>query len=196
MISFAFFSIQRLSKSKGGENHVLKFPEDKTLYDVDWLGIIDRKNKNLYSRVLVDDHVKASIPKMVTLDPLKGRNGLSSAEIIVLDSRTLVIKNFNFKGIHMKCTTLTKLTIAWAWQGGMGVTYFPPLDNFIKHCTTISIWQFWEGQGRIKCRTVFEERELNSHTIFCHESIFHMDLYQRTSSRHSLSHWCRRYNSQ
>ena len=95
---FYFFRIQRLSKSNAGENHVLKFPEDKTLFDVDWLGIIDRKNKALYSRVLVDEKVKASIPSILSLDSLKGRNGLSSSEVIILDSRTIVIKNFNFRG--------------------------------------------------------------------------------------------------
>ena len=93
-----FFRIQRLSRSNAGENHVLKFPEDKTLFDVDWLGIIDRKNKALYSRVLVDEKVKASIPRILSLDSLKGRNGLSSSEVIILDSRTIVIKNFNFRG--------------------------------------------------------------------------------------------------
>ena len=90
--------IQRLSKANAGKNYVLKFPEGKTILDVDWLGIIDRKNKALLSRVLVDDRAKANIPKTLHLEPLRGRNGLTSTEVIVLDSRTLAIKNFAFKG--------------------------------------------------------------------------------------------------
>ena len=59
---------------------------------------LDRKNKALYSRVLVDDKVKASIPTPHVLQPLKGRNGLDSREVVLLDSRTIVIKDFSFRG--------------------------------------------------------------------------------------------------
>ena len=59
--------VQKLAQSDKAQNHVLKFPEGKTLLDIDWLGIIDRKNKALYSRVLVDEGVKASIPRPVTV---------------------------------------------------------------------------------------------------------------------------------
>lgn len=77
---------------------MLKFPDDKTILDVDWLGLIDRKNKALYSRVLVDDQAKASIPRLQKAPPLKGRNGLDSREIVIPDSRTIVIKDFTFRG--------------------------------------------------------------------------------------------------
>ena len=77
---------------------MLKFPEGKSLLDVNWLGIIDRHKKALYSRVLFDDEAKASIPKAVSLNPLLGRNGLESSEVVLLDSRTIVIKNLSFKG--------------------------------------------------------------------------------------------------
>ena len=63
-----------------------------------FISILDRKNKALYSRVLVDEKVKASIPKPRTLQPLTGRNGLDSHEMVLLDSRTIVIKDFSFKG--------------------------------------------------------------------------------------------------
>ena len=92
-------SIKKLEKSDKIQNHILKFPTDKSLMDIDWLGIIDRKNKALYSRVLVDDKVKASIPKPHVLQqPLKGRNGLNSRQVVLLDSRTIVIKDFSFRG--------------------------------------------------------------------------------------------------
>ena len=52
----------------------------------------------MYSRVLVDEKVKASIPKPQTLQPLTGRNGLDSHEMVLLDSRTIIIKDFSFKG--------------------------------------------------------------------------------------------------
>lgn len=91
-------SVQKLQMSDKAQNHVLKFPEGKTLRDVDWLGLIDRKNKALLSRVLVDDQVKASIPKPVNVEPLLGRNGLSSSQVSILDSRTILIKDFSFKG--------------------------------------------------------------------------------------------------
>ena len=81
------------------QNHVLKFPEDKTLFDINWLGIIDRQNKALYSRVIFDDKAKASIPQPLSLPvPLLGRNGLESSEVVLLDSRTILIKNLSFKG--------------------------------------------------------------------------------------------------
>ena len=90
-------SIQKLKKSNEVQNHVLKFPDGKTLYDVNWLGIIDRQKKALYSRVLFDDEAKASIPKPMSLPPLLGRNGLESSEVVLLDTRTMVIKNLSFK---------------------------------------------------------------------------------------------------
>ena len=81
------------------QNHVLKFPEDKTLFDVNWLGIIDRQNKALYSRVIFDEKAKASIPQPLSLPvPLLGRNGLESSQVVLLDSRTILIKNLSFKG--------------------------------------------------------------------------------------------------
>jgi hypothetical protein len=91
-------SIKKLEKSDKVQNHILKFPKEKSLMDIDWLGIIDRKNKALYSRVLVDEKVKASIPKPRTLQLLTGRNGLDSHEMVLLDSRTIIIKDFSFKG--------------------------------------------------------------------------------------------------
>ena len=91
-------SIQKLYNSPKAQNHLLKFPEEKTLLDIDWLGIIDRKNKALYSRVLVDDRVKEAIPRPQNAPPLRGRNGLDSSEIVIPDSRTIIIKDLTFRG--------------------------------------------------------------------------------------------------
>ena len=60
--------------------------------------ISDRKNKALYSRVLVDEKVKNEIPRPRSVQPLTGRNGLTSREVVLLDSRTIVIKDFSFRG--------------------------------------------------------------------------------------------------
>lgn len=49
--------------------------------------------------MLVDEKAKAAIPRPVSVDPLLGRNGLSSSNVIILDSRTIVIKDFTFKGM-------------------------------------------------------------------------------------------------
>ena len=65
--------------------------------DIHFVFILDRKNKALYSRVLVDEKVKASIPKPQILQPLTGRNGLDSCKVVVMDFRTIIIKDFLFK---------------------------------------------------------------------------------------------------
>lgn len=91
-------AVLKLERSDQAQNHVLKFPKENTLMDIDWLGLIDRKNKALYSRVLVDEKVKASIPRPLKLAPFQGRNGLQSREIEIVDSRTFVIRDFSFKG--------------------------------------------------------------------------------------------------
>ena len=77
----------------------LSFPEGKSLYQGDWLGVISRKKKALYSRVRVDQ-VKERVPRPHTLSQvLKGKNGLSSTEVVILDSRTVMVKDLKFKGV-------------------------------------------------------------------------------------------------
>ena len=53
----------------------------------------------LYSRVLVDEVTKESIPRPQSLEKLRGPNGLSSSEVVIMDARTLMIKDFNFGGL-------------------------------------------------------------------------------------------------
>ena len=56
--------------------------------------------KALYSRVIVDDNIKEKIPKSQTLpQTLRGKNGLSASSLSLVDSRTIVIKDFTFMGL-------------------------------------------------------------------------------------------------
>ena len=53
----------------------------------------------LYSRVIVADNIKEKIPRPQTLpQTLRGKNGLSASSIVLVDSRTIMIKDFNFMG--------------------------------------------------------------------------------------------------
>ncbi len=53
----------------------------------------------MYSRVLVDQEVKNAIPSPLSLERLRGRNGLASGPVVILDSRTILIPNLTFKGL-------------------------------------------------------------------------------------------------
>ncbi len=53
----------------------------------------------MYSRVLIDEEAKRQVPKPVALPALRGRNGLSSSAVVVMDSRSIVIRDFTFKGL-------------------------------------------------------------------------------------------------
>ena len=91
--------VRQLTPNDSGNDVTLSFPEGKSLYQVDWLGVISRKKKALYSRVLVDQ-VKERVPRPHTLSQvLEGKNGLSSTEVVILDSRTVMIKDLKFKGV-------------------------------------------------------------------------------------------------
>ena len=91
--------VRQLTPNDSGSDVTLSFPEGKSLYQVDWLGVISRKKKALYSRVLVDQ-VKERVPRPHTLSQvLKGKNGLSSTEVVILDSRTVMVKDLKFKGV-------------------------------------------------------------------------------------------------
>ena len=59
--------VRQLGLQDSGNDITLVFPKGKTLYDVDWLGVISRKKKALYSRVLVDEVVKEQVPRPLTL---------------------------------------------------------------------------------------------------------------------------------
>ena len=54
----------------------------------------------LYSRVIVNDDVKEKIPRSQTLpQTLRGKNGLSASSLVIVDSRTIMIKDFTFMGL-------------------------------------------------------------------------------------------------
>ena len=59
--------VRQLGLQDSGSDITLVFPKGKTLFDVDWLGVISRKKKALYSRVLVDEMVKEQVPRPLTL---------------------------------------------------------------------------------------------------------------------------------
>ena len=49
--------------------------------------------------MLVDETAKESIPRPQSLEKLSVPNGLSSSEVTIMDTRTLMIKDFNFGGL-------------------------------------------------------------------------------------------------
>lgn len=55
--------------------------------------------QSIYSRQLVTSDVKAMVPGHQTLRGFQGRNGLESGPVIILDDRTLMIKDLVFKGL-------------------------------------------------------------------------------------------------
>ena len=50
--------------------------------------------------MIVDDDVKEKIPRSQTLpQTLRGKNGLSASSVVLVDSRTIMIKDFTFMGL-------------------------------------------------------------------------------------------------
>ena len=48
----------------------------------------------------MNDDVKEKIPRSQTLpQTLRGKNGLSASSLVILDSRTIMIKDFTFMGL-------------------------------------------------------------------------------------------------
>ncbi len=47
----------------------------------------------------MDSTSKILVPKAQSLPALQGRNGLSSAGVVVLDSKTIMIRDFVFKAM-------------------------------------------------------------------------------------------------
>merc|ERR1719318_1956809 len=50
---------------------LLQFPEGKSVQNVDWIGVLSRRNKKMVGRVLVTDVMKMKIPKPQTLGRLR-----------------------------------------------------------------------------------------------------------------------------
>merc|ERR1711892_382362 len=76
---------------------LLQFPEGKSLFNVDWIGVLSRRNKKKVGRVIVTDVMKMKIPKPQTLGRLTGRGALSG-DVIALDSQSLMVKDLIFGG--------------------------------------------------------------------------------------------------
>ena len=54
----------------------------------------------MYSRVIVGDNIKEKIPRSQTLpQTLRGKNGLSASSVLIVDSRTIMLKDFTFMGL-------------------------------------------------------------------------------------------------
>ena len=48
----------------------------------------------------MSDDVKEKIPRSQTLpQTLRGKNGLSASSLVIVDSRTIMIKDFTFMGL-------------------------------------------------------------------------------------------------
>ena len=47
----------------------------------------------------MDTTAKLLIPKAQPISMLQGRNGLSSKDVVIMDSKTIMIKNLTFKGL-------------------------------------------------------------------------------------------------
>ena len=65
--------------------------------------------QSLYSRLLLDSTSKLLVPRPHTLDRLAGRNGLSSAPVVVLNTRTILIRDLTFKALAPGQRLLHKL---------------------------------------------------------------------------------------
>ncbi len=63
--------------------------------------------QSLYGRLLVDSTAKLLVPRPHPLDRLSGRNGLSSAPVVVVDTRTVLVNELVFKALAPgQCTDL------------------------------------------------------------------------------------------
>ena len=49
--------------------------------------------------MIVEERIKESIPRPQSLQVLVGPNGLSSSEVVIMDTRTMMIKDFTFGGL-------------------------------------------------------------------------------------------------
>jgi len=76
---------------------LLQFPEGKSLFDVDWIGVLSRRSKKMVGRVLVTDVMKMNIPKPQTLGRLQGR-GAMSGDVLAIDSQTVLIRDLIYSG--------------------------------------------------------------------------------------------------
>ena len=55
--------------------------------------------QKLFGRLVLDPAVLSSVPSPRSLGRMEGRNGLSTDNIVAVDSRTIVLNNLNFKGL-------------------------------------------------------------------------------------------------
>ena len=94
---------------------LLQFPEGKSMYDVDWIGVLSRRKKvshytlftslvicliapqKMVGRVVLTATTKKNIPAPAVLGPMSGHGALSG-DVIALDSQTLMIKHLVFPG--------------------------------------------------------------------------------------------------
>lgn len=56
-------------------------------------------SQTMLSRVDVTSAAKYDVPRPEPLDPFRGRNGLSSTSVVILDTKTILIENFIFRGL-------------------------------------------------------------------------------------------------
>ena len=91
--------VRPLSNDGVKSNYLLHFPKEHTLYDVDWIAVISRRRRSILSQLLVDQDTKLLIPAEKSIGRLRGRNGLTSSGVIVLDAKTVMIADLIFRGL-------------------------------------------------------------------------------------------------
>ncbi|CAB4056091.1 unnamed protein product [Lepeophtheirus salmonis] len=90
--------IEKIEETKGESPslYVLKFPNQETIRNVDWIAAISRKKKEVLSRILINEEVIANIPQSKILPGLKEGNNLISPNLLYSDQKTIEVLDFNF----------------------------------------------------------------------------------------------------
>ncbi|XP_040576612.1 uncharacterized protein [Lepeophtheirus salmonis] len=90
--------IEKIEETKGESPplYVLKFPNQETIRNVDWIAAISRKKKEVLSRILINEEVIANIPQSKILTGLKEGNNLISPNLLYSDQKTIEVLDFNF----------------------------------------------------------------------------------------------------
>jgi len=78
---------------------LLQFPENKNIYDIEWIGAVDRQKDMILASLDVDTTSKLLVPRPQPIGRMEGRNGLSASSVVILDSSTIMIRDFNFKAL-------------------------------------------------------------------------------------------------
>lgn len=79
------------------KDFTLKLPDNKKLTDVKWLSIYDLNTQNNFGDIFIPDEFEA--PVVQTIGSFeRGRYGVESDAIEIIDSKTIRIPEFSFSG--------------------------------------------------------------------------------------------------